>query len=241
MAITTNTADTARVINREIQQLQHGYTYGGVKLHDGTRVFVGDQIATRRNKANVRTNRGEQVRNRQTWTVTGIDADGTLTAAHPDRGELRLPAPYVARHVELGWAVTGYGNQGDTVDVGIAILESGTSRNHAYVAMTRGREANHAIVVDPTGTVDPAERLTDIIARPANRESALAVRQQLHQQAGIPEPAEPARTPTRPTEPTPTIPSADPELDERVARMTARLNALQNRSNDRPFGRGLSR
>ncbi|MEJ7582990.1 MAG: MobF family relaxase [Acidimicrobiales bacterium] len=241
VAITTNTADTARAINREIQHLQHGRTQGGVELHDGTRVFVGDQIATRRNKANLRTDRGEQVRNRHTWTVTGIATDSTLTAAHPERGELRLPARYVARHVELGWAVTGYGNQGDTVDVGIAILEAGTNRNHAYVAMTRGREANHAIVADPTGTVDPAERLTEIIARPANRESALAVRQRLHQKAGIPQPPEPTRTPTRPTKPTPTIPSADPELDERVALMTARLDALQNRGHDKPFGRGLSR
>ena len=83
-----------------------------------------------------------------------------------------LPADYVARHVELGWAVTGYGNQGDTVDVGIAVLEPGTTRNHAYVALTRGREANHAFIPDPTGTLEPADHLAQVIdpdARPRVR------------------------------------------------------------------------
>ena len=32
----------------------------------------------------------------------------------------------------------------DTVDVGIAVLEPGTTRNHTYVAMTRGRDADYA-------------------------------------------------------------------------------------------------
>jgi len=101
-----------------------------------------------------------------------------------------LPADYVARHVELGWAVTGYGTQGDTVDVGIAVLEPSTTRNHAYVAMTRGRQANHALVVDATGVVDPGERLAEIITRPVAADSALAVQARLHRDAGL-EPPDP--------------------------------------------------
>ncbi|MEZ5350903.1 MAG: hypothetical protein R2714_17145 [Microthrixaceae bacterium] len=46
--------------------------------------------------------------------------------------------------------------------------------------MTRGRHANHAILVDPTGTADPAEQLAEIIARPASAESALTVQERLH-------------------------------------------------------------
>ena len=98
---------------------------------------------------------------------------------------MTLPADYVAEHVELGWAVTGYGNQGDTVDIGIAVLEPTTSRNHTYVALTRGRTANHALIIDPIGTADPVDRLAEIIARPARAESALAVRDRLHRAAGV--------------------------------------------------------
>lgn len=96
------------------------------------------------------TNRGEQVRNRHTWTVTAVERDGSQELMHPERGEVRLPARHVADHVELGWAVTGYGNQGDTVDTAIAVLEPCITRSHAYVAMTRGRHTNLALIHDPT-------------------------------------------------------------------------------------------
>jgi conjugative relaxase-like TrwC/TraI family protein len=190
VAITTTNAETARAINREIQHLAHRGATGGVRLHDDTTAQVGDQIATRRNDRRLWTHLGHQVRNRHVWTVTDTHADGSLTVAHPDRGTVDLTADYVARHVELGWAVTGYGTQGDTVDVGIAVLEPSTTRNHAYVAMTRGRQANHALVVDPTGVVDPGERLAEIISRPAAADSALAVQARLHRDAGL-EPPDP--------------------------------------------------
>ncbi|MEZ5350902.1 MAG: MobF family relaxase [Microthrixaceae bacterium] len=124
VAITVNTADTARAINREIQWQGHGRTGVGIDLHDDTTAYVGDRIATRRNDPTLRTDTGERVRNRQTWTVTNTATDGTMTVHDDARGAVTLPAEYVAEHVELGWAVTGYGNQGDTVDVGIAVLEA---------------------------------------------------------------------------------------------------------------------
>ena len=113
VAITTNTAETARAINTEIQRrLFPTRRRPGVLLADGTRATVGDQIATRRNDPTCHTDAGHQVRNRHTWTITATSVDGTVTAAHPERGTVTLPADYVAKHVELGWAVTGYGNQG---------------------------------------------------------------------------------------------------------------------------------
>ena len=180
----------ARAINSEIQYLAHPGAARGIPLHDNTTAQVGDQIATRRNDPKLWTHLGHQVRNRHLWTVTDTHADGSLTVAHPDRGTVDLPADYVARHVELGWAVTGYGNQGDTVDIGIAVMEPSTTRNHAYVAMTRGRHANHALMVDPTGVLDPGERLADIITRPVAADSALAVQARLHRDAGL-EPPDP--------------------------------------------------
>jgi conjugative relaxase-like TrwC/TraI family protein len=239
VAITTTNADTARAINREIQWHTHPRASGGVPLHDGTSAMVGDQIATRRNDRHLVTNHGQQVRNRHTWTVTATRPDGSLTVSHPDRGTAELPTDYVREHVELGWAVTGYGNQGDTVDVGIAVLDAGTSRNHAYVAMTRGRHANHALVVDPTGTIDPADRLAEIIARPTTAESALATQARLHRQAGNEPPTAhaPASTQSQPHREPSASPAIDPELERQRQAMQRRLDQLQQR----PASRGPDR
>jgi conjugative relaxase-like TrwC/TraI family protein len=194
VAITTNTAETARAINTAIQRFTSTRrSSSSVQLADGTTARVGDQIATRRNEPSLRTNRGERVRNRHTWTVTAVDQTGALELTHPERGEVRLPTRYVANHVELGWAVTGYGNQGDTVDAGIAVLEPGSTRNHVYVAMTRGRHTNLALIPDPTGTADAAQTFADMISRPPGVDSALATRTRLHQETGVTEP--PIRAP----------------------------------------------
>lgn len=63
---------------------------------------MGDQVATRRSDASVVAADGAAVRNRQTWTVRAIGEDGSLTVADRQRGRVRLPKDYVARHVELG-------------------------------------------------------------------------------------------------------------------------------------------
>ncbi len=213
VAITTTSMAMARQVNDAIQARRgHGHVTRHVGLGDGTRVFAGDRIATRRNAAGLATEDGHQVRNRHTWTVETIRADGSLGVSDPERGWVDLPADYVARHVELGWAVTGYGNQGDTVDVGLAVLEPGTTRSHAYVAMTRGRTANHAWIPDPTGTTDPADQLAQIISRTPNHEAALAVRAKLHREAGVTEP--------------PLTPEAAPTVD---ADLVARAEAMRRR------------
>ncbi len=234
--------NTARSINREIQRLADPWSRRPrVGLADGTHVSVGDQIATRRNRRDLRTDQHEPVRNRHSWNVTGIDRTGGLTASHPERGTVTLPADYVARHVELGWAVTGYGNQGDTVDTGIAILEPGTTRNHAYVGLTRGRHNNTAWIPDPTGTLNPAHQLADIITRQPDHDSALATQAHFHREAGLDPPAVPERSRTEPSNERPTQlgpeERTDPELDERIRNMQARLNRLQRRGPGRWLGR----
>ena len=194
VAITTASASTARAINVAIQQGHNPYLSGpSVTLADGTQAFVGDQIATRRNDASLVASGGSAVRNRQTWTVTAVGKDGSLTIVDDDRGRARLPADYVARHVELGWAVTGYGSQGVTVDHGICVIESNSSRAGIYVGMTRGRDRNVALLVDPTGLAEPEEAFAAAIARPPNSLSALAVREQLYRARGqvvVEDPAE---------------------------------------------------
>jgi ATP-dependent exoDNAse (exonuclease V) alpha subunit len=175
VAITTASAGTARAINAEIQRRRNPRRDEAcVTLADGTRGFVGDRVATRRNVALV-TDAGAAVRNRQSWTVTELGEDGSVVVAEACRGSVRLPAAYIARHVELGWAVTGYGTQGVTTDHGIAVVEPSSTRAGIYVAMTRGRGRNVAWIVDRTDLADAEEALAAAIARPANALSAHAV------------------------------------------------------------------
>jgi hypothetical protein len=190
VAITTSTAATARAINLEIQRDHHlGQPPGpAIALADGTQVRPGDRIATRRNHPDLVTDHGIAVRNRHTWDVTAIEPTGVVVAHHPQRGTIRLPRHYVTDHVELGWAVTGYGTQGDTVDHGICIIEPGATRAGIYVGLTRGRATNHAVIADPTGIADPHDALATAIARPPNATTAIATRARLHQAHGHPDP-----------------------------------------------------
>ena len=195
VAITTNTAETARAINLAIQRA----TARAVARCRARRRHHRATSATRSPPAATTRTCAPTAGRRSATATPGPSPPSTRTARSPSptptEATVELPARYVAEHVELGWAVTGYGNQGDTVDVGIAVLEPGTTRNHAYVAMTRGRHTNHAVIPDPTGTDDPAELLAQIIARPANGESALAVQDRLHRAAGLEPPASAGRAP----------------------------------------------
>jgi conjugative relaxase-like TrwC/TraI family protein len=185
VAVTTSSASTARAINLEIQRARNPQHLGrSVSLADGTSVFEGDTIATRRNDPRLQTTAGHGVRNRHTWTVSHIGERGDVTVQSAERGSVTLPRAYVARHVELGWAVTGYGTQGDTVDHGICVIEPPSTRAGIYVGMTRGRRTNHAVIVDSTGLADPQELLAAAISKPANAKTAHAVRDELYRAHG---------------------------------------------------------
>jgi exodeoxyribonuclease V alpha subunit len=109
----------------------------------GGRIGVGDQVATRRN------NKDLNVANRDTWTVTGVGDDGTVTVKGRKR-ERALPADYVREHLELAYASTVYGAQGETTDTAHLIIGENTGAAAAYVAMTRGRHHNNAHLVADT-------------------------------------------------------------------------------------------
>ena len=109
--------------------------------HDGQRLGAGDVIVTRRNDPDL------GVANRETWTVTRVHRDGRLTVDDSGRGGRELPADYVRGHVELGYAVTGYGAQGDTTTEAHLVLTETTTAAAGYVAMTRGRASNTAHLV----------------------------------------------------------------------------------------------
>ena len=253
MAITTAAAGTARAINTEIQyQLHLGQPPGrSAELRDGTRVMVGDRIATRRNASTLTTDQGVAVRNRQTWTVTAISTAGDVVVTDPEHGTVTLPSGYADRQVELGWAVTGYGSQGVTVDRGICSIESSSSRAGIYVGMTRGRGHNTAWILDPVGNLDAAEAFAAAIARPPNARTAHATRARLYDAKGLTPPARevermaPADPAARSGDRVPTTRGLTPLLrevealapeDDLAARIRARLDRLEQRPQ---YGRTL--
>jgi conjugative relaxase-like TrwC/TraI family protein len=120
-----------------------------VELNDGTTAGAGDTIITRRNDRRLRNGK-DWVCNGDTWTITGIRDDGSITIRKTGRrfgGSIDLPAAYVADHVDLGYAVTAHRAQGVTVDTAHVLVEPTTTRENFYVAMTRGKQANHAYVI----------------------------------------------------------------------------------------------
>lgn len=124
-----------------------------VPLIDGTRASVGDWVITRQNDRRLRTLRSGWVRNGDRWTVTDVRDDGSLVVRRQARkrgGAVVLPADYVAEQVDLGYAVTAHRAQGITVDTAHVVVSDTTTRENLYVAMTRGREHNHAYVIADT-------------------------------------------------------------------------------------------
>jgi ATP-dependent exoDNAse (exonuclease V) alpha subunit len=126
-----------------------------VTNRSGERIGVGDRIVTRRN------DRDLDVANRDIWTVTAVGRrGGLLVTASPavgdsPRGDVTptspavrvLPAAYVTDHVELAYASTVHGVQGDTVPAAHVLIGDQTGAAAAYVGMTRGRTANTAHLV----------------------------------------------------------------------------------------------
>ena len=107
----------------------------------GERIGVGDRVATRRN------DRDLGVANRDTWTVTRPRRRRQPRRSTGRNGQRSLPAAYVREHVELAYATTVYGAQGETVDRAHFVVGENTGAAAAYVAMTRGRHANTAHLV----------------------------------------------------------------------------------------------
>jgi conjugative relaxase-like TrwC/TraI family protein len=115
---------------------------------------AGDLLRTRRNDRRLTVGRGH-VRNGDRYRVLGPGPDGALLVEDlSGRGRTILPATYLAEHADYGWASTIDGAQGATADVGIVLARPGLDREHLYVAMTRGRHANHAYITPDPSTDD---------------------------------------------------------------------------------------
>jgi conjugative relaxase-like TrwC/TraI family protein len=123
----------------------------------GERVGLGDRVATRRNDPDL------GVANRQTWTVAGIDENGSLILHGQGRAR-EIPSEYATRFVELAYATTVYGAQGETVDHAHVAIGETTGAAGAYVAMTRGRNSNTAHLVAES-LDDARQQWSDVFSR----------------------------------------------------------------------------
>ena len=158
-------------------------------LADGTRASSGDVVITRHNDRSIRGRDGSWVKNGDRWVVREVDRSGDLhvaRAGHQARrlGEtVRLSAEYVGNHVQLGYASTIHGAQGATVDTTHTVVAGAESRQGLYVALSRGRHANHLYLSDdepvPYGFAldlpadhGPREVLTLILQRDDHAKSA---------------------------------------------------------------------
>lgn len=107
------------------------------------RILVGDTVQTRRN------DRHSGVENRALWTVTSIREHTILLTSTNDSGAMRqITQDYAIEHLQLAYASTVHGIQGETVDASIVGPDADAAG--LYVGLTRGRMHNEVIAVAHT-------------------------------------------------------------------------------------------
>lgn len=144
VALVTASNSEANAINDAIQQrrveageLDATQTVAGMAEQ---RILVGDTVQTRRN--DYRTG----VENRALWVVGGIRGTAITLVSVNDGGEMRqVTTGYALEHLQLAYASTVHGVQGDTVDA--SFVGPDVDAAGLYVGLTRGRLHNEAVVV----------------------------------------------------------------------------------------------
>ena len=194
VALMANKTETVNRLNQlaqqtRIQSKELDATAPRRRVGDSS-LLVGDEVVTRRNNRQLRTDQGAMVKNRDHWTITNIHRDGSITIKGRT-GSIRLRDDYVAGDLELGYAQTSHASQGRTVDTALLLVDTATDSRGVYTPMTRGREANHAYVVTEDNQT-PADVLTQALGRDWIDQPAYARRAQLdpdHSSRVTPEPS----------------------------------------------------
>lgn len=155
-------------------------------MASGLDAHPGDVIVTRRNNRLLAVTATDFVKNGDRWTVQNVHPTGAMTVRHATLGRvITLPADYVAENVDLGYAATVHGVQGQTVRSSFLLARGQETRQLLYVAMSRGTHENIVYVPmgtdgDPHGALLPdrvvpptaVELLEDIIARDGSQVAA---------------------------------------------------------------------
>ena len=158
-----------------------------VRIADRTQASVGDLIVCTKNDHSVHAGEpGRSLANGDLLRIEAITPAGLLVRraldADPRTGQRRwternfLYADY--GDCELGYAVTDHVAQSRTVHTGLAVITGTEDRQHAYVALTRGTDANTAYVFtlspkipDPAPGPRPAPELARYDRLTAERDS----------------------------------------------------------------------
>jgi conjugative relaxase-like TrwC/TraI family protein len=136
-------------------------------LVDGTPCSAGDVIIARRNERRLATSSTDWVKNGDRWSVDEVLAGGALRVTHTaTRQRVTLPAGYVAHDVTLGYATTVHGAQGVTAGTCHTVATGTETRQLLYVALTRGRDANHVWLVTTAGGDEHAVIRRDALLPP---------------------------------------------------------------------------
>ncbi|MBW9121235.1 AAA family ATPase [Microbacterium trichothecenolyticum] len=150
------------------------------------RLLVGDTVQTRRNDPR------SGVDNRATWIIDRIRKEGIDLVSPTDSGERRrITHDYAVAHVQLAYASTVHGIQGDTTNT--AIVGPDVDAAGLYVGLTRGRHHNRALVIAPTDAT-AIEHLADTMLRGATeititqsmRAAEAELRRAAHDRAALP-------------------------------------------------------
>jgi conjugative relaxase-like TrwC/TraI family protein len=136
--------DLARERRRHAGVLSEDRIYGPVTI------AVGDRVICRSNVRDLDVDNGTR------GTVRHADPGG-LVVETDARTIRRLPAAYVAEHVEHAYALTGHGMQGATVERATVVASVGElTRGWSYTALSRARGNTRLLVRD--AAADPGER-----------------------------------------------------------------------------------
>ena len=197
-ALVASTNDHVDTINQAVQQarLDAGHLDPDVatRIAGGEHAHVGDVVATRRNDRRLITTAGEPVRNRDTWTVTAIGDDGSLTVSHHGGTRRRDPSR------RLRPRACPARLRGDRARLGVRqrhrrhrLASSATTRRGLYVAVTRGSEENVICVITDSDDIAEARDVLDgIVAIDRADIPAVTQRRSLAQQLRDHAPSQPA-------------------------------------------------
>ena len=147
VAIVTGSNEEARELSEAIQEARVArgqLTVERVAVGAGEqRLLEGDVVQTRRN------DRIAGVQNRALWTISRIGPAAIELQRHDDTADLRVvSSDYAAEFLQLAYATTVHGIQGETTDV--ALVGPGVTAAGLYVGLTRGRHGDEAIVLAHT-------------------------------------------------------------------------------------------
>jgi hypothetical protein len=158
--------ELCRRVRDDLMHLGVVETGRSVPIAGGARAGVGDLIVCTRNDHDVEAGEpGRTLANGDLLRVEAITGRGLLVrralSADPHTGQRQWTGQQFLfpgyRDSELGYAVTDHVAQGRTVHTGLAVITGTEDRQHAYVALTRGTDANLAFVFTTSpNRADPA-------------------------------------------------------------------------------------